>query len=68
MPLATHMLLSATDLSLGYGNKAIAENVTFKLASGEKLAIVGHNGSGKSTLIKSVFSEVNKSFNQLKTK
>lgn len=54
MPLATHMLLSATDLSLGYGNKAIAENVTFKLASGEKLAIVGHNGSGKSTLIKTL--------------
>ena len=54
MPLATPMLLSAKELSLGYGNQAVAEDVTFELASGEILAVVGHNGSGKSTLIKTL--------------
>ena len=44
MPLATPMLLSAKELSLGYGNQAVAEDVTFELASGEILAVVGHNG------------------------
>ncbi|MEM7225826.1 MAG: metal ABC transporter ATP-binding protein [Pseudomonadota bacterium] len=46
--------LSASGLVLGYGDTAIVEDVSFELAQGGVLAVVGHNGSGKSTLIKTL--------------
>lgn len=42
------------NVTLGYENKAVAENVNFKVEKGDYLCIVGENGSGKSTLIKAV--------------
>lgn len=52
------MLVSATGLSLGYGTEIVAEDVAFRLASGDVLAVVGHNGSGKSTLIKTLLGNL----------
>ena len=47
-------LLSAAGLQLGYRDVTVVRDVSFALARGEVLAVVGHNGSGKSTLIKTL--------------
>lgn len=36
------------------GNRAILDNISFTLARGEKLGVLGRNGAGKSTLIRLV--------------
>ena len=48
------MILSAHELTLGYRGHAVVSNVSFDVAAGDVLAVVGHNGSGKSTLVKSI--------------
>lgn len=48
------LLLSATELTLGYRDVRVVEDVTFALSRGDVLAVVGHNGSGKSTLIRTL--------------
>ena len=39
-------------LSQCYGEQHLFDNVTFEVASGERLGIIGPNGSGKSTLLR----------------
>ena len=48
------MVLSANELTLGYRGQAVVSNVSFRVAAGGVLAVVGHNGSGKSTLVKTI--------------
>ena len=48
------MMLSTAGLSLGYRGGAVVRDLSFQLAAGDVLAVVGHNGSGKSTLIKTL--------------
>ncbi|HUF85901.1 MAG TPA: ATP-binding cassette domain-containing protein [Thermohalobaculum sp.] len=50
--MAEPPLLTLTDVSLGFGGRPLFEGVTFSIAPGERLCIVGRNGSGKSTLMK----------------
>lgn len=40
------------NLSFGYGDKLLAENLSFNVNAGDYWCIIGDNGSGKSTLIK----------------
>jgi iron complex transport system ATP-binding protein len=47
-----HTRLEARELSLGYGDKPIVENLTLTVAHGAITAIVGPNACGKSTLLR----------------
>ncbi len=53
-------MLEVQSLSGGYGKKVICKDVSFSLAYGETLCIVGPNGSGKTTLIKLVLNLLKK--------
>ena len=43
-----------SDVSAGYGDRPVIENVTLAIEAGSLLAVVGPNGAGKSTLLKVV--------------
>ncbi len=47
-------LLTCRDLTVGYDGKAVTPPLSFSVASGDYLCIVGENGSGKSTLLKAL--------------
>ncbi len=52
--MAPKPILIANNLSLGYGNTKIAENISFELQEGLLTCLMGPNGVGKSTLIKAI--------------
>ena len=45
-------VITCQNISLGYENMTVLENVSFALEEGDYLCVVGENGAGKSTLIK----------------
>lgn len=47
-------MLKIRELTGGYGDKNIVENVSFEVPKGSLLGILGPNGSGKSTMLKLV--------------
>ena len=47
-------LLEVRHLCAGYGKRRILEDISFSLAPGELVGVLGENGSGKTTLLKSV--------------
>ncbi|HMM22738.1 MAG TPA: ABC transporter ATP-binding protein [Selenomonadales bacterium] len=47
-------ILSAENLSVGFGQKVIIHNLSLAVEKGEILSVVGPNGSGKSTLLKAL--------------
>ena len=49
--------LSVENLSKRFGDKVLFESISFGLAQGDKLALVGVNGTGKSTLLKILTGE-----------
>jgi heme exporter protein A len=46
--------LSARSLRIERGGRAIVKDVSFELASGEALLVLGRNGAGKSTLLRAL--------------
>ena len=47
-------MLEITSVSAGYGSLIALENISAKLAKGERLGIFGHNGAGKTTLLRCI--------------
>ena len=46
------VLLSAVNVSCGYGGRDIVKNISFSVNGGEILSIAGKNGCGKTTLLR----------------
>lgn len=46
--------LQLVDVIAGYGKRKILQNVSFKVSSGEIVAIIGPNGCGKTTTLKTI--------------
>lgn len=51
-----HVLVSARDAALGYGDTILFEGVSIDLREGESVELRGRNGAGKTTLIKALLS------------
>jgi branched-chain amino acid transport system ATP-binding protein len=47
-------VLQVDGLYAGYGRKQVVFDLTFRVAEGEVVTLLGHNGSGKSTTIKAI--------------
>jgi iron complex transport system ATP-binding protein len=57
MPNATQArrpMLDVRDLAFGFGARRVGAEVTFALAAGETLAVLGGNGAGKTTLFRTL--------------
>ena len=51
-------VLSVEDLSIGYPEVTLAENIDFLLHRGECLGVIGGNGTGKTTFLKTILGEI----------
>lgn len=47
-------ILHTEQITIGYSNKIVAENITINLNSSKLITLIGINGVGKSTLLKSI--------------
>ena len=47
-------LLSVEDLSTGYGDGLVLDGLSFRIAEGANLAVLGRNGVGKTTLLETI--------------
>lgn len=52
------MILQASGLAAGYGNKTVISDVSFGLEPGQILAFLGHNGAGKSVTLRTLMGIV----------
>jgi len=46
--------VSVENLTFGYDYRTVLKDISFKINSGDFLAVIGNNGSGKSTLVKCI--------------
>lgn len=47
-------VIEVRDLSMGYNQALVLHDITFKVAEGEQVFIVGRNGAGKTSLLKTL--------------
>lgn len=51
-------VLKFTNLTVGYEDKVVLENLNFLMKQNQKIAILGHNGVGKSTILKTIIGQI----------
>jgi ABC-type Mn2+/Zn2+ transport system ATPase subunit len=51
-------LIEASGLAAGYDSTAAISDVTFALAGGQRMALLGPNGGGKTTLLRTILGEL----------
>jgi ATP-binding cassette, subfamily F, member 3 len=51
-------VLTTEDLSIGYGDKVLAKNISISLHRGGTLGVIGGNGTGKTTLLKTLLGQI----------
>ena len=54
--MAKPLILNTEKLSIGYGDKVVANDIEIALKAAQVLCLLGPNGSGKSTLFKTVLA------------
>ena len=52
MPSATEPYISVTDIHKSFGSAEVLKGISFDIAQGEAVCIIGPSGSGKSTLLR----------------
>lgn len=50
-------MLRVDNISFSYSKIAVLEDISFSIAQGKNLAVIGESGSGKSTLLKLIYGE-----------
>ena len=45
-------IISASEITVRYGTRAILDNTTLGIQDGERLGLVGRNGAGKTTFLR----------------
>ncbi|EID85721.1 ABC-type cobalamin/Fe3+siderophore transport system, ATPase component [Treponema sp. JC4] len=56
--MTVNNLLTASELSAGYGREVVVGGVSLEVKAGEILCLIGPNGSGKSTILKTLTREL----------
>ncbi|MPN49897.1 hypothetical protein SDC9_197521 [bioreactor metagenome] len=51
-------ILNVKNLSHGFGDRAIFDNVSFRLLKGEHIGLIGANGEGKSSFMKIITHQI----------
>lgn len=54
------LAIRVDDLSIGYGEKIISNNISIDVEKGEHIAVLGNNGEGKTTFLKTIAGEIPK--------
>ncbi len=51
-------VLEVEDLTMGFDEKVLFENISFNIYKGEKVGLIGGNGTGKTTLFKLILNQL----------
>jgi cell division transport system ATP-binding protein len=57
-PAQSGVIVELDQVSLSYGEHAVLENVSFQVARGDFVYLIGRTGSGKSSLLKLLYGDV----------